>query len=164
MFAQLPGQVTIVRPSDEGCYFNVDDNREVIEEMIAAGAASDKLKEAFEKGVKDCRNPATVRVTGEVDSFGAEYEYFCKEHYELEKEISQYFKKKYEDNEEQCEWCKTSAPAKEMSWTRDIDEGSNGPVYRVCKDCRDKQYEQINEGLRNLRDDDFEEVSDDYEN
>lgn len=75
--------------------------------------------------------PATVRVQGETDSFGCEYIYFCEEHY-----------KKFKDKGPErgnCECCGTEC---EIIYTRDWEEGMNGPVYRVCEACHPRYLDE----------------------
>ncbi len=83
-----------------------------------------------------CSNPATHRLQGETDSFGAEYHYLCDEHIEKNRE-----REETADRSGCCDWCKKDKP--ELNPRRDIDEGSNGPVYNVCRECAQKDNEQL---------------------
>lgn len=84
--------------------------------------------------------PATVRLQGETDSFGAEYLDLCAECFDR-------IKKEDEDRiaERLCDYCgqwtRTARP------TRDPDEGNTGRVYYVCVDCRRRQSESIRREL-----------------
>ena len=94
-----------------------------------------------------CPKPATHRLQGETDSFGAEYHYLCEEHiaaYRTSQETA--------DKSGSCDWCKTDQP--EVSPMRDFEEGMNGPVYYVCAPCRRKQNEAIDRELGCDDDDD----------
>ena len=75
---------------------------------------------------------AVKKITGECDSFGSEYMYFCQECYDeyLEEELL-----------EDCEWCHKLDV--ECSPIRDIDEGLSGPVYNVCSECRAKYNKRL---------------------
>lgn len=84
----------------------------------------------------NCSKPATHRLQGETDSFGAEYHYLCAEHlaaYRTSQENA--------DKSGHCDWCHQEKPV--VSPRRDVDEGMNGPVYDVCDDCIRKQNETI---------------------
>jgi len=71
--------------------------------------------------------PATWRVQGETDSFGAEYIYLCDE---CVKDLGRHW---YEGT---CPKCGTQDV--KLYAYRDPDEGSNGPVYQACCTCRSK--------------------------
>ena len=66
------------------------------------------------------------------------------------------------NNEKQyCEWCKKDAL--DVKEHRDYEEGLNGPVYDVCKDCRKKEAALLDEELNdpcNFYDEDFDEFLD----
>jgi len=72
-------------------------------------------------------NKATVRIQGETDSFGAEFHDVCAD-----------CEKKFSDSMTgTCDWCgKDEVPLKP---TRDYDEGTCGPVYYVCGECKQKK-------------------------
>ena len=147
MFNNLPGRRLSVR-GQQCCEFCQSDWVESIQEMVEAGAASDALKARFALGEEwTCDKDATVRIQGETDSFGAEYIYYCDECDNLVTEVNDYFDKKGENEEAQCEWCKKITTQGDLHYTRDIDEGSNGPVYEVCSECRQKQAKEIDEEL-----------------
>jgi hypothetical protein len=83
--------------------------------------------------------PAAVRVQGETDSFGAELNDFCEACYD---------RAKAEDDALKCgscEWCHKAS--NDLRPTRDYDEGSCGPVYRVCGACRLRQSQDAQEEL-----------------
>jgi hypothetical protein len=75
--------------------------------------------------------PAVRKVVGEVDSFGPEIDLYCKECAEALDAMPE------KDTSGDCEWCK--GVFTELVSCRDIDEGSGGPVYMVCRGCRTKQ-------------------------
>ena len=152
MFSNLPGKVTNVREPTV-CEFEQSGNFEIMKEIIDANKASDALKLQYAKGESwRCENDATVRIQGETDSWGAEYYHLCDACYELDTEIQKYNDIKHGNDEACCEWCKTLVLRKDLKYTRDIDEGSNGPVYEVCGSCRTRQAEQIAEELASYDD------------
>ena len=69
--------------------------------------------------------PATWRIQGETDSFGAEYGYFCDEC--IKNQPTYWFIGT-------CPRC--GAEEVELYGYRDPDEGSSGPVYHACSTCR----------------------------
>lgn len=69
--------------------------------------------------------PAVARVQGETDSMGSELNDLCAECLEAEK--------KADPTTGTCDWCKTSNVT--LHPRRDIDEGTSGRVYEVCKPC-----------------------------
>jgi hypothetical protein len=74
--------------------------------------------------------PAVVRLQGETDSFGSEMHDLCKEcldAYREEVKISR-------SEIARCDWCHQDKAG--LVPTRDYEEGMNGPVYEVCRDCR----------------------------
>lgn len=85
--------------------------------------------------------PSVKTVVGETDSFGSELIDMCQEcfdRYQKEcEEIAQ--------SPKNCDWCKTLDVCQPM---RDIDEGSSGPVYYVCKGCRQSYYKKLDEEAR----------------
>jgi protein-arginine kinase activator protein McsA len=102
------------------------------------------------------KNPATVRIQGETDSFGCEMIDLCDECHKKEKEAAKHY-----DYSGTCEWCKNHT--EKLQNTRDYEEGSCGRVYQVCTPCIDKYHKVIDEELS--RDDaefDFGDWDDDY--
>jgi hypothetical protein len=84
--------------------------------------------------------PAVKRVQGETDSFGAEYIDMCQECLDA-------FRNR-DTTEEQtgsCDWCGGSAT--DLRSRRDWEEGSSGPVYRVCGACVTKENKRMAEEL-----------------
>lgn len=147
MFNNLPGKVTPYT-GDELCEFYTGDYIIAIKEMVEANKASEELKATFLKGEDyECDSPATVRIQGETDSFGAEYSHHCAACAALVSELAEYQQEQTAEELCDCDWCRREVPRKELRHTRDIDEGSNGPVYEVCSACRKKQAEQIQEQL-----------------
>lgn len=76
-----------------------------------------------------CEAPATIRVQGETDSFGAEFYDYCAAHVPKREQLIG-----------TCEWCKT--PDVPLRVTRDYDEGMHGPVYEVCVPCINRRNEE----------------------
>lgn len=68
---------------------------------------------------------AVVRIVGEVDSFGYEASDLCVACYEKAKN--------HKPEPSACDLCGTTA---NLSSTRDPDEGTSGPVYYACAECR----------------------------
>lgn len=152
MFSNLPGKVTSVR-GPHHCEFEQWSYFETMKEIIDANKASEALKLQYAKGEDwHCESQATTRIQGETDSFGAEYYHLCEACYELDTEIQNHNDIKHGNDEACCEWCKTLVLRKDLGWTRDIDEGSGGPVYEVCGSCRARQAEQIAEELASYDD------------
>jgi len=87
----------------------------------------------------DCQCDAVHEIQGETDSFGYESVHYCSSCLgEL---------RRWEDRRRaelhHCDWC--GKKAFDVVETRDTDEGSDGPVYMVCGDCRDRQRRQDQE-------------------
>lgn len=80
--------------------------------------------------------PATHRVQGETDSFGCEMHDLCDDCYVEYKAGGEY-------SPDKCDWCKQQAD--NIRPTRDYDEGTCGPVYYVCKACRDRRDKEAQE-------------------
>lgn len=80
---------------------------------------------------------AVVRLQGETDSFGAELLDMCEEC------RAEYVADMRSDDARSgpCDWCR--AEAQDLANTRDYDEGTRGPVYRVCGACRKRQNDSI---------------------
>lgn len=101
---------------------------------------------------EDCIKAAVGRICVEADSFGAEWAHYCAEH------LAEAEAKAEEPIIADCEWCK--ATNVEVFPTRDTDEGSNGPVYDVCKGCREKQIKRDMEEMEQYAEDDDSELYD----
>lgn len=100
----------------------------------------------------DCDQPAVGRICVEADSFGAEWAHYCQAH------LEQAEAKAEEPIIGDCDWCK--AVDVEVFPTRDTDEGSYGPVYDVCKCCRQKQAKRDAEEFIQFNGDDSERFGD----
>lgn len=81
--------------------------------------------------------PAVARIQGETDSFGCEMNDLCADCIKDMRSEGPHIAR--------CDWCKT--PDVKVGPRRDMDEGMYGPVYYVCKPCRDKDEARINEEL-----------------
>ena len=88
--------------------------------------------------------PAVARIQGETDSFGAELNDLCQEC------LDQFRSYQADARAGVCDWC--SSPATDLTYRRDIDEGMNGRVYRVCGTCRKVESERLDEELAEIRD------------
>ncbi|MGY3482322.1 hypothetical protein ACVW1C_000205 [Bradyrhizobium sp. USDA 4011] len=86
--------------------------------------------------------PAVARIQGETDSFGSEMNDLCQGCLGAHRSYA----RSPEARSGRCDWCKQSAT--DLRNARDIDEGSAGPVYRICGACHQKQHEAIQEELR----------------
>lgn len=75
--------------------------------------------------------PAVARIQGETDSFGAELIDCCAE---CRDEIRAAIRS---DLSGRCDWCRQEAS--DLRNRRDYEEGSTGPVYQVCGQCRARQ-------------------------
>ncbi len=84
---------------------------------------------------------AFVRIVGDVSMGVAEVYDYCKECHEEIKKQEQESKKAGET----CDYCKIVKH--DCANRRDYEEGSNGPVYRVCLDCRRKEDERLSNEL-----------------
>lgn len=100
----------------------------------------------------DCGRPATVLVQGETDSFGYEANPECQECHQ-----------KPTEHVGACDWCSKQPVALDklpegaylvngqvqqpLLPSRDPDEGLSGPVYYVCRPCRQRQDQQLREEL-----------------
>lgn len=101
--------------------------------------------------VEGCTHSAYGRLCTESDSFGAEWMHFCKEHFLAEQS------KPDQPVIDTCDWCRTADV--EVFPTRDTDEGTHGPVYDVCKCCRQRQAKRDAEECGMYGDiDDYDEV------
>jgi len=88
----------------------------------------------------DCGQPATRRVQGETDSFGAEYADLCDACFEEERA------RRRANRAGNCDWCDKHVDLR--IWTRDYDEGMHGATYRVCKKCYDRQQAALTKELK----------------
>lgn len=78
---------------------------------------------------------ATARVQGETDSMGAEFHDLCDECFaRMRSEAAAGL-------QGVCDWCGLAAD--DLRHRRDFDEGSCGPVYRVCGRCRAAEVEAL---------------------
>jgi hypothetical protein len=77
---------------------------------------------------------AVVRIQGETDSFGAEFIDCCAE---CRDEIANY------KDVGRCDYCK--GENLELIPHRDYDEGSYGPVYRICRACKKHSNDEYRE-------------------
>lgn len=81
---------------------------------------------------------AVRRIQGETDSFGCEYYDMCQEC------LDEYLREAREtDYSGQCDWCKKHAD--HLYPHRDIEEGSCGRVYEVCRPCIDAERQRWEE-------------------
>lgn len=80
---------------------------------------------------------AVMRIQGETDSMGCEMHDYCQAC--LDKQEAALVTMEAEPC--QCEWCKsTTTDCKPM---RDINEGSCGRLYDVCRACRKKENDAL---------------------
>lgn len=87
--------------------------------------------------------PAVIRLQGETDSFGAEYEDLCREchnRYKAEKAKGEHALVG------SCDWCKGGNL--NLHPTRDYEEGLCGPVYYVCSPCLKRRNDRLAEEER----------------
>lgn len=137
----LPGDIRKLRFGEvEGCDFVLSSYGETIMEMVESGIGSDDFLKVVNNKEPTCTCRAVYSIQGETDSFGAEYHYYCEQHYKVVKEIHQFVKTKRSSMGEtqSCDLCKHDTPIGEIKPIRDYDEGMNGPVYYACPSCRDK--------------------------
>jgi hypothetical protein len=80
---------------------------------------------------------STLRVQGETDSFGAELVDMCGEC------VGKWraYRESPEARTGTCDWCKHTS--NDLRTRRDADEGSSGPVYRVCGPCVKRDNEAL---------------------
>lgn len=81
---------------------------------------------------------AVRRVQGETDSFGCEYHDMCQECFEEHLQTS-----READYSGKCDWCRKHVD--HLYPHRDIEEGSCGRVYEVCKPCIDAERQRWEE-------------------
>lgn len=87
--------------------------------------------------------PATHRVQGETDSFGAELNDMCDEcHAAYKREMAETATERATGT---CDWCGRSAT--DLRPRRDYEEGSYGRLYDVCGACIRRQNEEAEEEL-----------------
>lgn len=81
--------------------------------------------------------PATRRIQGETDSFGAEFHDLCADC------ATAFFTRIAAERERphRCDWCK--AMATDTRPHRDFEEGFYGPVYIVCAACQARESESL---------------------
>jgi hypothetical protein len=84
--------------------------------------------------------PAVKCIQGETDSFGYEEFCLCQPCYDKYREEADKPKNGY------CDFCK-QPDAEDIGPMRDVDEGTHGPVYEVCKACRTKYNRRMQEEL-----------------
>jgi len=101
-------------------------------------AKPEELCEVCEDQEKQAQ--ATMVIQGETDSFGYETIVCCDA---CNKKMAQ----ENRENLGTCEWCKKEKAA---YVTRDPDEGSGGPVYRICLPCNHKMNKYLAEELEFL--------------
>lgn len=93
------------------------------------------------KGAKCDEHPdrdAVRRIQGETDSFGCEYHDMCQECYD-----EYVHEAKNADRSEKCDWC--GQHDEHLYPHRDIEEGSHGRVYEMCKPCIDAERQRWEE-------------------
>lgn len=85
---------------------------------------------------------AVARVQGETDSMGSEMLDLCQQCVD--------HLRAHADNPcpGRCDWCKQWVD--DVRAQRDIDEGRCGPVYWVCRACRDRYHARLHEELERL--------------
>ena len=91
-------------------------------------------RHSVSQGMKcdDCENTATRRIQGETDSFGCEYHDLC------DTCAATVLPAGSEGGF--CDFCKTDA--ERLFPVRDPDEGMAGPVYFICRPCKDHKDER----------------------
>ncbi len=85
--------------------------------------------------------PAAGRLQGETDSMGSEMHDLCQECLDKARAAAR------ADASGTCDWCK--AQATDLRNHRDWEEGSSGPVYRVCGACRARESESLADDIDN---------------
>lgn len=95
---------------------------------------------------KHADRPAYRRVQGETDSFGSEMHDLCRECYDAHLvAVARYAA---EAACGACDWCKSDAT--DLRNRRDWEEGSSGPVYRVCGACVKRDNDALNDELSGI--------------
>lgn len=87
-----------------------------------------------------CNNTAVEKMAGEVDSFGVEWWYYCKEHADEEKAIDSV------EVIDCCEYCKNE---KSLRPYRDPDEGFCGPQHWICNACYQSEMKRFDDEYYN---------------
>lgn len=82
---------------------------------------------------------AVKRIQGETDSFGAELNDMCQEC------VDEYRAYVAQARPGVCDWCKKESL--DLRPRRDFEEGSYGPVYRVCCSCVEREYQSLQDEL-----------------
>jgi len=95
---------------------------------------------------EDCNEKACGKVAGEVDSMGVEWEFYCADHINERTDVIRNMRASGP-----CDWC--GEESDDLRPRRDIDEGSNGPVYDVCRSCSQKEDKLLDEELDSYPDD-----------
>lgn len=78
--------------------------------------------------------PAVKRVQGETDSFGSEQIDMCQECLDKFHAYRESVRQERETTPRCCDWCNSMKLG--VAQHRDLDEGSCGRLYNVCRDCR----------------------------
>lgn len=91
----------------------------------------------------DKDSTANLEVCTEADSFGSEWQPICQPC--LDKHKSELHP---DGTLGDCEWCRSVDVM--VKPTRDYEEGSFGPVYDVCKQCRINQAKRAQEEFDSL--------------
>lgn len=86
-----------------------------------------------------CGAPATCRLQGETDSFGAEWWTLCDECADKSSETSP---------SGECETCR--GDSEKLVPSRCWEEGPGGPVYWVCPECRERDVQAAREAGEEL--------------
>jgi len=104
-----------------------------------------------------CTALVTHAVSGEEDSFGTEWHLGCLTH----------CKESQEKGNQPfcgcCDWCRTEKD--NLRPHRDFEEGTRGPVYDVCEECRLEESKRVEDELKasGHYDDDMSEDFEYYE-
>ena len=85
---------------------------------------------------------AVRRVQGETDSYGSEQHDLCQEC------LDELASHAAEARKGECDWCHEAVT--DLGPVRDYQEGTSGPVYQACAECRRTYYRELAE----MRDDD----------
>lgn len=92
-----------------------------------------KLSPASTLSCDNDSNLAVVRIQGETDSFGAEYEYLCDLCYEQ-------YKEEIAEQGPMVGHCDHCGKEHRLIHWRDPGEGLCGPVYTICEGCASKAH------------------------
>ncbi len=121
---------------------------------ILPGARRSLVSEerAFNCEYEGCNEHAAGKIAGEVDSMGVEWEYYCAAHLAIRTDEI-----RNTDIEGNCDECGTHSEC--LKPFRDPDEGMNGMLHELCKDCIEKAHQRFEEELPDdeLDDDDDDE-------